>query len=318
MFGISPSSAAMFVWSAFKILKLSEPLNNMAREWLTSPSARDIFKAQYVIICDKFVGRRLLSWRRFQSVALLFVMWWIVLGMSLVLGSELGISVLAQIYFASLYTKPVFSCLLIAFSMFIMMTLISLFSWITLSVYRPDRVLRWYVASLCLGYFIVILLSTSLSDIAGWAYSGNGLLKTDFNDLFVLFVGLVKDYFDPKMIATALMSPWLLLRDYTLDDDADTFEVLIRFAYVGHIGIESMFVTSVLGLTLTNLGYVCGLSMMRLEYLLREKYGISQEYIWKEPIEYVGRVATIFVFVLVFLAAIGANTVSSISVPWLG
>jgi hypothetical protein len=88
---------------------------------------------------------------------------------------------------------------------------------------------------------------------------------------------------------------------FLAEEDNDLGDVVVFAAKVGIFGTMTLCLSAVMVITAINLLYATGLGLLKIEYLLRVKYGYSQEAILKDPIGYLATMIAVTVFIVVLI-----------------
>jgi hypothetical protein len=85
------------------------------------------------------------------------------------------------------------------------------------------------------------------------------------------------------------------------ESDGDMGDVVVFAAKVGIFGTMALCLSAVMVITALNLAYAGGLGLLKIEYLLRVRYGYSQEAILKDPISYLAAMIAVAIFIVVLI-----------------
>jgi hypothetical protein len=155
---------------------------------------------------------------------------------------------------------------------------------ITLRWWRFGNSFWKYLLLLAAGYLICILLLFPL----GLASNSLIGMRTDENIFQALGHAIVSI---PETFHSLFFS----------ESDHDMGDVVVFAAKVGIFGTMALCLSAVMVITAINLAYAGGLGLLKIEYLLRVKYGYSQGAIVKDPISYLAAIIAVAIFIVVLI-----------------
>ncbi|MGY3146626.1 hypothetical protein ACVWYQ_003625 [Bradyrhizobium sp. USDA 3397] len=291
-----PFATAGSAFAALKLLSRSEPLQLATLNWLTNRDPAATIHRQYVLLRRFFYGRTALSWKRNLSFALVFLVFFLLLlafaAAPIQVGPQAGflksmIKMYAIWYFHFWSVVPLECFLLVLLGFLVCHVSFYVFDVITLRWWRFENSLWKYLLLLALGYSICILLLLPL-----------GLASASL-------IGMTTDKNMFQALGRALVSiPETFHSLFLAEGDDDLGDVAVFAAKVGIFGTMVLCLSAVMVITAINLSYAGGLGLLKIEYLLRVKYGYSQEAVLKDPISYLAAMIAVLIFIVVLVADI--------------
>src|ERR1700722_5492984 len=286
-----PFAVAGSAYTALKLLSRSEPLQLATLNWLTNRDPTATIHRQYILLRRVFYGGTALSWRRNASFAIVFLAFFLILfaAANIQIGPEAGflksiIAMYAIWYFHFWSVAPLECFLLLLLGFLICHASFYIFDVIPLRWRRFGNNFWKYLLLLAAGYLICILLLFPL----GLASNSLIGMRRDENIFYALgraFGGI------PEPFHSLFFS----------ESDHDLGDALVFAAKVGIFGTMALCLSAVMVITTINLAYAGGLGLLKTEYLLRGKYGYSQDAILEDPISYLAAMTAVVIFIVVLI-----------------
>jgi hypothetical protein len=293
-------------------------------DWLTHPNQAAALKQLHLAVRAIILGPKAFNKQRLGLSMGIVALWMIALLLSRIISPNINLYFAAVQYFDFAITHPAICLLLVALTVIFLLIVIAIF----------DFLLSWEVIgrsglvfNLCwlgVAYLLAALVALFLARLCAYAYALtiDDLRSSIVDPPWVIAKQVVLDCL--QFSARMLLDPAKLARlvfgsiQFLISSFTDTFDGLMGVAMIhgalpvtvlyASLVIYPMLTTSIFALTILNVAYVLGLILIRVDFLVREKYGFDQEVMLKEPVEYLGRVACCMAALLVIfvnLAAVG-------------
>jgi hypothetical protein len=315
LFG-TPAVAAGAVWGVFKLLKNSAPLKSAVLNTLTNPTRppTELLREQYSIVRGIVIGSKHFCLKRILLAVAVTGLWILALAALRLLAPQTFFGFVAVQYFVFAYDHPMIYAALVLLTITMLLIVVEVFDLLLTWTLFRQRSLAVNALWLCIAYVASLLAAAFLIGICTEAYFIIANAPDEKSALSIRHI--------PEIVVSAISRviifvahPWELpfllvqglqwsLQPFSMDDVAG-FVIFQGINYavtlLSYLALLPMLMLSIFALTTLNVAFFLGLLVVRIDLLLRVKYGYDQKKILEEPVEYLGRVASCVAFIVVLV-----------------